>query len=377
MARRAHRDRLATSSRWDGVKGVVQIGVAVLSAALARALPSSARVAMATACLLGFALGAWHAARPPIAAAQAGENAEYKQVVKEALEEFNRGNWSEASALFERAHRIMPSARTLRGMGLTAYEDRRYVDSIKHLRAALEDTRRPLTPQQTEEVTATLERARRFVSHLHLKVQPRSAEVKINGRLAEPDETGDVPTDPGMLEVEISADEYVPELRRVRVSAGARETLAISLRPVQQEAPAGGATSAAVPVPTTVPGQQPEERSGALTTAKWVVGGLALAGLITGGVMVAVQQVNAKEYDTQCKQMMMDSMQCDELFQDLNPGGLYWTAPIVAFSVGGGLAAVATVLFIVDAADSNTESARLPPCGPGPGTLGVQCRLSF
>ena len=33
----------------------------------------------------------------------------YRSVVEEALAEFNRGNWEEAAALFERAHRINPA----------------------------------------------------------------------------------------------------------------------------------------------------------------------------------------------------------------------------------------------------------------------------
>src|SRR5262245_2196729 len=106
---------------------------------------------------------------PHTAAAQArggsSEDAEYRQVVEEALAEFNRGNWEEAAALFERAHRLNPSARTLRGMGLTAYEARRYVDATRHLSEALTETRRPLTPAQREEVTQTLDRARRFIAH--------------------------------------------------------------------------------------------------------------------------------------------------------------------------------------------------------------------
>ncbi|HKU41958.1 MAG TPA: tetratricopeptide repeat protein, partial [Polyangiales bacterium] len=154
----------------------------------------------------------WSAtALPQMAAAQgrgSGEDAEYRSVIEEALAEFNRGNWEEAAALFERAHRLNPSARTLRGMGLTAYEARRYVDATRHLSEALTETRRPLTPQQREEVTQTLDRARRFIAHLRLRIGPASARVTINGREAEPDAKGDVATDPGLLDVEISADGY-------------------------------------------------------------------------------------------------------------------------------------------------------------------------
>src|SRR5262245_32778468 len=132
--------------------------------------PVGVRDAVRALICFGFALalGCMSVWSPQLAAAQArgsSEDAEYRSVVEEALAEFNRGNWEEAAALFERAHRLNPSARTLRGMGLTAYEARRYVDATRHLSEALTETRRPLTPAQREEVTQTLDRARRFIAH--------------------------------------------------------------------------------------------------------------------------------------------------------------------------------------------------------------------
>jgi tetratricopeptide (TPR) repeat protein len=323
---------------------------------------------------------------PQVAAAQgrgssaSSEDAEYRSVVEEALQEYNRGNWEEAAALFERAHRLNPSARTLRGMGLTAYEARRYVDAIRYLSDALTETRRPLTQAQREEVSSTLERARRFVAHLRLKVGPAEAKVSINGRPAEPDSRGDVTTDPGLLDVEITADGYESALRRVRLTAGGQEELTVQLSRTRPEAPPAAQVSSAVPDTTTAPAaatqKSPTDNSNPIGTIKWVVGGLAVAGLITGGVFVVLQKQKAQEYQDKCIKTAMRTLsdECETLKSQAS-GSLYTTS-IIAFSVGGGLAAIATVLFVVDATDDDGVARN--GCGVGgPGELGMHCKLTF
>jgi hypothetical protein len=69
--------------------------------------------------------------------AQVPPVAGYRDLVAEATREFSAGNFAEARTLFEQAHAAKPSARTLRGLGLTAYELRRYVQAVSELEAAL------------------------------------------------------------------------------------------------------------------------------------------------------------------------------------------------------------------------------------------------
>lgn len=329
-----------------------------------------------------------HVSLPRVAAAQgrggSGEDAEYRNVVEEALQEYNRGNWEEAAALFERAHRLNPSARTLRGMGLTAYEARRYVDAIRYLSEALTETRRALTAAQREEVSGTLERARRFVAHLRLKIGPSDARVTINGRPAEPDARGDVTTDPGLLDVEITADGYESALRRVRLTAGGQEELAVQLSRTRTEAPPAAQVTSSQPQMAPVAATQPtpsDSGGGAVGPLKWVVGGVAVAGLIAGGVLVYYQGVKADEYKSSCRSdtnAKPDEERlkfCNNLRAEVTR--TLWYAPIITFSVAGALAATATVLFVVDATDDGAPETARSGCGAGPGDIGVQCRVVF
>lgn len=84
------------------------------------------------------------------AASAHAATAEYDDAIRRAIEEFDAGHWGEARALFRRAHEISPNARTWRGLGITAFELRRYVDAVSELEAALTNTLKPLTEKQRE-----------------------------------------------------------------------------------------------------------------------------------------------------------------------------------------------------------------------------------
>src|SRR5262245_12806154 len=61
--------------------------------------------------------------------AQTGPDS-YEQLITRALTEFDARNFAEARALFLQAHALRPTARTLRGIGVTEFELRNYVDSV-------------------------------------------------------------------------------------------------------------------------------------------------------------------------------------------------------------------------------------------------------
>ena len=105
----------------------------------------------------------------------------YDDIVREAVREFDAGNYVEARTLFQRAHAQKPSARTLRGLGICSYELKHYLQAVNELDAALADTRHPLTVEQHDEVSRTVEKARRFVGKLVLDVAPRNATVVVDG----------------------------------------------------------------------------------------------------------------------------------------------------------------------------------------------------
>jgi hypothetical protein len=83
--------------------------------------------------------------------------------------------------LFERAHALAPSARTLRGLGISAFELRHYVQAVRELEASLVDPRNPLTAEQRSEVNQAVARARRYVGTVSVRVRPERAMLLLDG----------------------------------------------------------------------------------------------------------------------------------------------------------------------------------------------------
>ncbi len=151
----------------------------------------------------------------------------YQKLIDQAVKEFQLGNYPEAFSLFERAHAVQPNARTLRGMGLSAFEERRYVVCIEKLRAALNETRKPLTTQQRAHTEDVLQRALGFVAQYTLELSPANAQVTVDAQPPTIVE-GILLLDPGPHEIAISVEGH-QETRHVRARPNDNVTLRIKL----------------------------------------------------------------------------------------------------------------------------------------------------
>ncbi|MET0385335.1 MAG: hypothetical protein ABW321_05220 [Polyangiales bacterium] len=229
--------------------------------------------------------------------AQSGQTeSEYQTLVQQALREYQLGNFSEAKAFFTRANALSPNARTLRGMGMSAYELRNYVESIDDFQQALSATERPLTPQMRSEITQLLSQARSFVTKLQIKLAPRDAELRIDTRPVKRDGDGSVLLDPGTHEVFAEAPEHESTTRTLRTNGGETLSLNITLRPTSapislaaEASPPLGATSEAPEGATAADSNSEGSGSGA---GPWVLIGSSGAVAIAGGVLLAVALSN-------------------------------------------------------------------------------------
>jgi hypothetical protein len=308
--------------------------------------------------------------------------AEYQELINYALEEYDRGSWEESAALFYRAHELAPSARTLRGLGLATYEARRYAESVRHLRAALTDKRRPLTDKQREEVEATLDRAKLFVGHLQIDTTPRDAQLTINGRNAEPETDGSYMVDSGFVDLEASAPGYQNSARRVRIGGGELQKITLRLVSLAPEPERVARSAPVLPEPaevTPAPMRLQPTDSSPLSTWKWVAGTGAVLALATGGTMLAVQRAKAPAYERDCADQSSAAPRTDCDSRHALLGETLWYGSIISLSIGGALAALTVTLFVLDASHhSDSPSAANHPrlmCSGGP--LGVACSGQF
>jgi PEGA domain len=217
-----------------------------------------------------------HAA-PPVAANPPG----YDAAIDEALAAFERGQFSESRELFLRAHKIFPSARTLRAMGKTEYELKRFDEAAAHLSLALESNVRPLTDEQRRETETLLMKSQDFLATYTLRLEPPSAELRLDGTPVGLDANNSLRLIIGEHVLDAQAPGYEPWQRELSVRPRENTQLAVTLTPLAKPPPAGVAASSIA--------QDAQPRHDHPRRRRWLiwtsVGVLVAAGVITGVVL--------------------------------------------------------------------------------------------
>jgi hypothetical protein len=279
------------------------------------------------------------------ASTRADDSAEYTRVIKEAVVEFDNGNWIEARVLFQRAHALNPNARTWRSLGLTAFELRRYVDAIAELEAALAEQRKPLNDKARAEVTQLLQRAREFVAVYRVSVQPEGAEVIVDGKSTSLRD-GQLFLDPGSHSVIVRAPGYLEQRQDLKIDEPRREQLSIELKVAGVEEPQDTEAPVATAAPAAPAPAQTEARRPRVWT--WVLGGAAVA---TGAVGLGLGLAAGSKND--------DFKACESDCGSLKSKGQgLQLGANVSYGVAGGLLVGAVVAWFVEGKRSSTETPR-------------------
>lgn len=247
------------------------------------------------------------AAAPSAVRAQAADDSAYRATIDEAVREFGAGRFAEARALFKRAHELSPNARTLRGMGMTAFELRAYVQSIRELQASLDDKRKPLEGDLRLRVEALLEKARKFVGVVKLELDPKGASLLIDGKPAELERDGSILLDAGKHVISATAPEHKATNVRVLVEGDTTQTVRVLLEstafqqsmiaPIDAEKMAGDKQ----PQEKVAPAAPAHEQDGNATQV-WAIGTLIGAGAFgaTAAVFWFVGEGQYKDLEDTC-----------------------------------------------------------------------------
>jgi tetratricopeptide (TPR) repeat protein len=139
--------------------------------------------ALCLVALVALAAGSAHA-QPASKTAEPPPPAGYQPLVDSGLAESAAGRFAEARAKFTQAHALYPNARTLRVIGMVAFELRDYVDAVRHLDAALVEPRRALDAQQRFQVSDLLNQARGFVARYSTSELPQGTTLVVDARPA-------------------------------------------------------------------------------------------------------------------------------------------------------------------------------------------------
>lgn len=253
---------------------------------------------------------------PLRAAAQpsADVQAEYREIAARAVSEFEAEHFAEARRLFEQAHKLWPSARTLRTLGMTAFDLERYPQALAELQAALDDPRRPLVGDQRAKVEALLERTRDHLGSFSLTLSPATAELAIDGVARAHSAGQKLALRVGEHTLLVQAPGYRPVQQTLNVRARQDEPLRIELEP---EPPPPAAQQSAPKLPEA-PAQALASSTAPLTADTFALargiafaaGAVGFATAVTAGILALDRsRVVGNECDasSQCSQKGLDA----------------------------------------------------------------------
>jgi hypothetical protein len=299
----------------------------------------------------------------------------YQAAVERAVAEFSEGRWAEARALFGQAHALSPNARTLRGLGMSAFELRMYAQAIGELEAALQDTRKPLTDALRAHVLELLARARAFVGRVRIEASPAGAQVLVDGKPPSAQDDGAVLLDAGIHTVTATAEGYRAQSVRVQVEGGRADTVQLALQPLATPAPAPApqppvAQPPSAPIRAPVAEAQsspaPREPPGSLQPYAWVSAAGAVAFGVAAAAFWAVGEGQYADLEEQCAPSCSDAQIDDSGVSTSDT----LTNAFLGLSILSGL--TSAVLFGIDASRDDAAPARVE-LAPG----GVRVRGRF
>jgi hypothetical protein len=206
-------------------------------------------------------------------------SSEYQHLIRTATQEFESGNFGEAHALFERAHRLDPNARTWRGLGYASFELRHYLQATQEFSAALNDQKKPLTDTQRKQAEELVDRAKTYLATVDLEVSPPQAKLWLDGQ---PAHGRTLIVDPGEHQLSARADGFRDAELRWSLDSGEHRTLQVNLQRMEASADAPS------PAPTSVMSTQHADRPApSASMAPYVVLAASGAVAVAGGVLIA------------------------------------------------------------------------------------------
>jgi hypothetical protein len=225
----------------------------------------------------------------------------YNSLVRQAVEQYERGNYDEAKLFFAQAHQVFPNARTLRGLGMVAYTLRDYVEAIHYLEGAIDSKVKPLDPTLVTESKDVIRRARTFIGVVHVRVAPNDAKLRVNSSPAARTSDGTIALNPGPYEIEASAPGHQSATRLVRVEPGTTLVVEFALPDTSVDAALARSAAPQSEAPSPAPHiarESQAEVSAGKSIAPWLVVGVSGAVAIAGGVMlgIALNDVSTVEH---------------------------------------------------------------------------------
>jgi hypothetical protein len=265
------------------------------------------------------------------------ETARARKAYALGQELFRKGDFAAALTSFEQAYVAVPNPVVLLSIAECQVRQGSYDAAVASLDRYL--TERPQAPDRAQ-VEAQIGKLREKPAFVTVESTPPGAAIFVDDVDTGKTSPADLEVKPGTHAIELRIEGFQPDRREVTLPIGGRETLSVVLDLDRTPAP--------VPVAEPTPAPAPvEENVRNPHMAVWVAGGIAAAGLVTGGILGGLALKTKSDFDDAPTEAKADKGERLALFAD------------VGFGVAAAAGVTALVLVLTDSKKSNGESARL------------------
>jgi hypothetical protein len=319
-------------------------------------------------------------AKKPIKAGSAedAKRAEARNHYADAEARYQSGDFEGAYAGYKAANDLMMASQTLFKMALCLDKLDKSSEAISAYQAFLSSNPPGSMDAKVSDAQGRIADLKKKVPALvHIKSEPPSATVTLDGTAQSGATPLDVKTSSGHHRIRVTVTGYDPFEKELDLEPGSEATVEAPLSKSTSEAPPAPATAAETPPVTTdkPPSAEAEPHSNA---AAYIVLGLAGAGAVVGGIFGVKALGEKSDYDNAAPadrtSDMADAVERDALIADMALGA--------ALTLG----VTGVVLLVTNASPpaSNEKQARLAPAKRfeltplfGQGRTGAAATLHF
>jgi tetratricopeptide (TPR) repeat protein len=358
--------------------------------------------------LLGAHAAHAQPAAPAATPAEEEQRAQAKQRFEQGVADYDAGRYEQALANFQEAYRLRP--HPLVNVNIANCYDKlgKPLQAVFHFERFIDA--QAGTPEQRTEVVNALERLRKQIGQLLLRVTPDGATVTIDqGEQRRSPIMEAIKLEGGKHTIEVRLAGYRTLQRSVTVRGGttlelnlalereseAPEVLSVTPAPAPAPAPEPTATAAAPAAPATQAplrdtdlSTEPPAQGGDVPTSVWIAGGIS-AGLGVAALVTGVMALSAdSDFESRADQLrlatnqrakVMIYEQASDAADDAQALALTTDILLVATALG---VAVTTYLALSHDGGAETEAAPAAPHATlapvlGRHTAGVQLRATF
>jgi tetratricopeptide (TPR) repeat protein len=301
-----------------------------------------------------------HAEGPTAPAAETPQTTSYDQWIEQGEAALIASDWQRCLELFQRAHKISPSAITYLAIGRCALERQDYVTALHHLQEGLHY---PLSEIQQSRAQDMYAIARRNLGRYVIELEPQNAQLQVDGAPAAFEQGRVLWLVVGQHRLQARALGYATLDQSLEAKPNDDRPVQLKLEPAPQNVATLGPAAkrgdeARSPLETSESGAEPSKSN----TVKWILVSSSAAVAVAGGVFLGLALSDKSKVEN-----AKDGADADEIKSAHDRVPVFSTLGIAMIGVGVAGAAAAVTWMVMDGREEREVTV-----GIGPGSVKVR-----